>query len=398
VSPYSTVTWLDDWNYSVAAYGPLWLGITVPVALFSGDHPLRYIFGFRALGLMAHLINTWLVMRILRESGRSPRTVMLGTLLYVLNPLTLIESALGGHNDTEMITFLLLGILLSMRAERRGFARFLDYAPPAAVFTLAILIKYTSIPVLVFYLVLLARKTMLASAPSSQLPDAPHSRWRAALFKTGIAGMISAGIALLAYAPFWIGHSLKDIVYSFGAPPSTRFAENSIMRSSEDWIYLHGLPPDNSWERAVLQFMANHSTWNIASIVAVLSGMTFGFILLWRKPTTFSLITAALFTLGALLIVTPWLYAWYVTWLVALAAIMFGQPMKGMLHNALIAFAIAFSISIFFIYMDNDLPVFGNEGFAQSLRIFGIPLAIFLLTLVTQRVWPRVKALSATGE
>ncbi len=388
VSPNSTITHLDDWNYSVAAYGPLWLGFTLPIAAVGGNHPLRYIFGFRALGLMAHIINIWLVTRILRASGRSPRTVMLGTLLYALNPLTLIESALGAHNDTEMITFLLLGILLCLRAERRGFVRFIDYALPAVVFTLAILIKYTSIPVLVFYLALLARKTILASAPSSQLPGRRHSWLLAALFKVCITGVICAGMALLAYAPFWIGHSLVDIVKSFSAPPSARFAENSILRATEGWVQLHGLPPSSSWMHTILLLMANHTTWNIASIAAVLGGMIFGIILLWRRPTTLTLATAALLTLGALLIVTPWLFAWYVTWLIALAAILIGQPMRGLLNNALIAFAIAFSVSIFFTYMGNDLPIFGNEGFAQCLRIFGIPLLIFLITLCAKRVWP----------
>ena len=404
---HSSITQLDDWTFSVAAYGPLWLGFSTLVALPGGDHPLRYILGFRVLGLLAHIVNIWLVMRILRESGRAPRTVMLGTLLYALNPLTLIESALGAHNDTEMITFLLLGTLLCLRAERRGFIHITDYALPAIAFSLAILIKFTSLPVLIFYLALLARKSWPATAAAytgryfsdganeaegtkgtRKGPEVRLSwqRWPADLLKPVTAGLLSAGIVLLCYAPFWIGHSPSAILKSFNAPPSARLAENSILRASEGWIHLHGLPPSSSWTHTLLLLMANHTTWNIASILAVLGGMIYGIILLWRRPATGTLTAASLLTLGALLIVTPWLFAWYVTWLIALAAVLLGQPMKGVPRDALVAFAIAFSVSIFFTYMGNDLPVFGNEGFAQCLRIFGIPLLTFLFALLSGRV------------
>jgi hypothetical protein len=377
----SYITHLDDWRYAVAAYGPLWLGITIPVALVSGSDPLRYIISFRALALCAHLFNTWLVLQILRASGRSPRMVMLGTLLYALNPLMLIESALGAHNDTEMITFLLLGILLCVRGEQRGFARFVDYVLPAVAFTLAILIKYTSLPVLVLYLALLVRKSWPASAPSPRLPRLSSRHW-AALLRAGIAGVISAGIGLLAYAPFWIGHSLTAIVYSFGAPPSAHFAENSILRSSWDWIGLYGRPPAGSWQRALLEFVASHSIWNEASLAVVLGGTVLGIIMLWRRPVTHRLTAASLFTLGALLVVTPWLFAWYITWLIALAAILVGQPVKETLRNALIAFAIAFSISIYITYMDKTVPFLGALGFVRSLYVFGIPVLVFLLALL----------------
>jgi uncharacterized membrane protein YjjP (DUF1212 family) len=161
------------------------------------------------------------------------------------------------------------------------------------------------------------------------------------------------------------------------------------MRASESWIQLHGLPPGSSWMHTLLVFISTRSTWNNASIAVVLAGLICGIILLWRRPVTHTLTAAALFTLGALLIVTPWLFAWYVTWLIALAATLLGQPMKGVLRDALVAFAIAFSISIFFTYMDNDLPIFGNEGFAQCLRIFGIPLLVFLMASLLGKLWEK---------
>ncbi|HLL80349.1 MAG TPA: hypothetical protein VKT25_12665, partial [Ktedonobacteraceae bacterium] len=104
---HDPITLLDDWRASIAAYGPLWIVLSALVAVVGGDHPLRYIVEFRALGLFAHLVNAWLILRILRASGRSPRTATLGMMLYALNPLALIESALGAHNDVVMVMFML---------------------------------------------------------------------------------------------------------------------------------------------------------------------------------------------------------------------------------------------------------------------------------------------------
>ncbi len=150
--PHDPLTPLDDWPRAIAAYGPVWLTICASFALVLGTHPLRYIIAFRLLGLFAHLLNTLLIYKILQKMGRSPRTVAIGTLLYAWNPLALMESAMGGHNDTVMITFILWGILLYVRGERRGLTRPGSYLPPIIAFTLAALIKFTCGPLIIFFL------------------------------------------------------------------------------------------------------------------------------------------------------------------------------------------------------------------------------------------------------
>ena len=94
---------LDDWRNAVAAYGPLWLLVCAISTLVAGNSVLHYIFFYRILGLLAHLLNIWLVTTILRETKHSPHLVVLGTLLYAWNPLVLLESGLGGHNDIVMV-------------------------------------------------------------------------------------------------------------------------------------------------------------------------------------------------------------------------------------------------------------------------------------------------------
>lgn len=383
---HDQITLLDDlrWRYSTAAYGPVWLYISAMVAIFAGDHPLRYILLFRLLGFAAHLLNIRLVMSIMRRSGRSERIVTLGMVLYALNPLVLLESCLGGHNDIVMISFILLGILLCVRAEQGDFTRFKNYGPPILAFTLAALIKFTSGPLILFFLALLVRKTLLQPAPVSL---SRRHRWRSALFNVCIAGFLSACIALVCYAPFWIGHSPTAIVHSFSTPASAQFAENSILRAVQGWIQLHGLPARSSWDYTLLTLLSDHRVWNALNLFVLAGAILAGMFALWRTPITHTLVLASLVTLGALLIVTPWFFAWYVTWLVALAAVSFTMPGKR-LQFALIAFALVFSASAFSSYLVNGYPLFSNSGVMQSLRIFGIPLLVFCVALIVKWRFP----------
>jgi hypothetical protein len=93
--PHDPTYPLNGWTYSTSAYGPIWLLVCALSELFSGVDPLRYVIFFCVLGLIAHLINTLLVMNILRTMGRSQRAVVLGTMLYAWNPLVLFESSNG---------------------------------------------------------------------------------------------------------------------------------------------------------------------------------------------------------------------------------------------------------------------------------------------------------------
>lgn len=376
------ITLLDDWRGFTAAYGPLWLYISAVVAIFSGDHPAHYILFFRLLGLAAHLFNAWLVMNIVRQSGRSPRISTLVTLLYVLNPLVLLESCLGGHNDIVMITLILLGILLCMRVEQGNVTPFGNYLLPAIAFTLAALIKFTCLPLLLFYLVLLVRRALYPSS-SGTLTHWQHITryWRSALFKVVLASLVSGCLALVLYAPFWIGHSISSIVQSFTNTPSARNAENSILRAIQGWVHHYGMPPSNTWAYKLLTIFNDHGTWNTINEAVLVCTILIGIIYLWRSPSTQTLVLAALGTLGALLIVTPWFFAWYATWLVALASVALAKP-GNRLKYALVAFALAFSVSAFSSYLANGYPLLSNSGLQQCLRTFGIPLFVFVIVLI----------------
>lgn len=385
---------IDDWSSTVSAYGPVWLDISAFIALVSNTDPAKFVLLFRLLDLAAHLLNTYLIYKILQKTGCSSRAIALGILLYAWNPLALLESALGGHNDIAMMTFVLLGILLFVHGEQHDITRTRYYLPPIIALTLAALIKFTVGPIIIFYLVIVARKVLLARIEARTDTSATRKDWFITLFHMVVAGATGLCMALLFYVPFWIGYSLRAIIFSFGAPPSSYFEEYSIVRAINEVIAHYGLPPKSSLLYNLALFFRDHTVWNIINIVAVGAMMIVGIIWLWRKPTPHVLLLASLLTLGILLIVTPWFFPWYVVWLVALAAAILPNK-RNTFELALGVAGLVFSVSAFFVYFFSHF--IANVTFlswigSAAFTTIGPPLLAFLLIyLFRKRIKSRLR-------
>ena len=383
--PQDPITPYDDWRYATSAYGPVWLVICSLWAFLSGSSLLGYFFAFRLFGLAAHLANTWFVAAILKKMGRSPRTVTLGMLLYAWNPLVLFESCQGGHNDTFMVTLMLLGILLGLRAEQHGFARPFHYLPPIIVLTLATMVKFTSAPLLFFFLVLMSRHIYSANLSDPQFNYTKGWRsWKRIFPRVLLATVTSGLVALLCYAPFWIYHSISSIIGSFSSPPSAYYAENSLLRVMYDWVKTYGLPAQTSWMYLPVSALSNHTVWNVINLIALLFALSIGAICLWRTPTMHTMILATLATLALLLVVTPWFFSWYITWLVGLAAISCSsttlQSTWTRTRQALIAFSLTFSATTFVTYF---AAIGGWSGLNWLLMI--CPPILVFIAFITHR-------------
>ncbi len=113
--PHDPFYLLNDWKNATTAYGPIWMYLSTLVTLLAGDSITRYILLYRALEFVAYLLNILLVRKILCAQQATPRTISTGMLLYAWNPLIMQESCLQGHNDTWMITFMLLGLLFLVK-------------------------------------------------------------------------------------------------------------------------------------------------------------------------------------------------------------------------------------------------------------------------------------------
>jgi len=377
--PQDPLTSYDDWKDATAAYGPFWLTICSLWTLVLGNSPLGYVLAFRLFALAAHLLNIWLVATILRKMGRSARTVTLGTLLYAWNPLVLQESSLGGHNDIFMVTLILLGILLCLHAEQRHFARPSHYLPPVLAFTLAALVKFTALPLIALFLVVLARNTLYSAQPASPTNEKNGSRhWKSMFLKVLLACIAGGFVALIFYAPFWLGHGIREIVQSFSSPPSARLSEYSLLRVIYQWIKVHGFPAHTSWAYTPLYVLSQRNVWDKINYVTLGFLLIIATIWIWRIPTTRTMILAALATLGALLIITPWFFAWYVTWLVGLAIVCLPVS-NDRIGRALVAFTLTFSATAFITYLYHDYPPIGSWNLPGWLAMIGLPLIVLFV-------------------
>ncbi len=375
---------LDDWSTALCAYGPVWLLICGLSSLLAGEHAIAYVLFYRILGFAAHALNILLVTTILRTMGKTSRIAALGTLLYAWNPLVLQESCLGGHNDTLMVTFLLLGLLYTARAEQNSqqpFTALRSYLIPLIAFTLAVLIKFTSAPFIILFLILLLRKSLQSGKLTRSSPEMLHGlEWRPLLRMMSIACLISAGIILAFYTPFWAGHSVRAIMDSFSSPPSARSAYGSTLGALQNWEKIYG-GQYKGWAAPLISLFSQHQTWqNISTVVAAIM-LLLSVVWLWRVPTTRTLALATLAILGAVLIVTPWFFPWYITWLVGLVAICL-PIMHDRIGRALLGFTVTFSASANFIYFFRGYQPIGDWVGWIFLTTIGPPLIILLLLLL----------------
>ena len=379
------------WKNTVSIYGPIWTGISVLLSFVSGTGQMGVIFTFRVFALAAHLLNIALVTATLRSMQRTARIVTVGTLLYAWNPLVLTESSLGAHNDVFMVTFLLLGLLFCAQAEVNAtLARPRGYIPPLLAFTSATLIKFSAAPAIaVFIIALFCYTARFTGRQNGRLS------WRPAVVTGAIASCISVGVIAVLYGPFWFGHSLADVTNSFATLPSAVDSFNSLLSALSYLHATHSLP-------AELFFLLDRKLWNVITILALGLPIVVGSIYLWRAPTARTIALVTLASLSAFLAVTPWFFAWYLTWVVGLAVVCLPVT-SSRFGRALVAFVLTFSATAFLTYYSTLVgwillkmhPAVVSWALSVALEAFGVPLLMFFVVL---RFWPDKKKVKAVAQ
>lgn len=367
----------DDWRGATCAYGPFWVLICTLVSTLAGTNILSYLLTYRLLALASNLCNILLVGLILRKLGRSERTVTLSMLLYAWNPLMLQENGLGGHNDTVMVTFLLLGVYCWLQHELRAFTerlRVRDYLPTLACFSIAILIKYSCAPMVLLFFVLMGRRAMLATA---QQRKALQGQLLEAAKVILIGGAFCGVLIIGFYLPFLLGHSIPDIIKSFSSPPSSYLSYNSIQQAAGRWLDWNK-SQQGSVSYMIFTFLAARTVWQIINVIVIGASLLAGLIALWRKPSIQIWSLACITFLSLLYLVITWLFPWYITWIIGLACICL--PAQDRLPRALVGTALQFTLTIHFLYLFFfPSSPFGRWGGWDFLTTLLPPIATFLV-------------------
>lgn len=200
--------WLP-WH-GVTPYGPVWTGIEI-AALRLAHQVGPTVLLLKLLAVAASLTSAWLIWRLLGLVR--PQDQLLGTLIYLWNPLIILEFAGDGHNDALLIACTLAALLAAVQLRPTG---------ALAGLVLGALVKFWPLMLLPAFVVYLHYGRR-------------DRRNLAALLVLGLAGL---GLAVLLYRVFWLGGATFAAVPEGGQRAVTASLSGALV-----WGFAHILPP-----------------------------------------------------------------------------------------------------------------------------------------------------------
>ncbi len=315
------------WNTQPSVYGPAWILLSFSVAKVVGGH-LTLAFATLKLAILALDVGVMAMIVALGRGKADPRgSAGWGLLAFAWNPLVLITVPLAGSADVAVVAAF-LGAILARRRGRNGLA--------TVLLTLGALVKVYAVVGLVLHLVLLARE-------------------RGGRRVVGHAAA-SAGLAALAYAPYWAGLSTF----------------RGLIEASK----ITNLGLAGTLQRTVFGFVFQRSGiahWDTAAAVAVrvLGGAVLLAATVWALRHCRDerrLWWGALVVLIAYVLATPWFFYWYLLGPLALVAVL---P-RNRLTYPILTFSATSLIAV-------SLPWPPAVSLVQAVLRYGPPVAVFAL-------------------
>ena len=277
-----------SWRGWVDTYGPIWeyaSGATAGAVWATGSSSIAaYITGYRLLAIgMTGLCALLIAMLVGRTN---PRHVPVAVLAWLWNPLVLLSTALGAHNDVIMLFFMLLAFLLVQR--QRWLLALLALWLAAHVKLTALLL----LPILGLWLV-------------------RQRGWRRAMAISFGAFGVALPLSWLLYAPLggWVTlpRMLRErTILIYNSPANIVYGE-----LQQRW----------GWH----ELAARHAVTLGSTLLFVIVAL--GLLLLfWRRaaqqPKDATLWQACLgIMLAYLLVGSFWFQSWYVLWVLAIGAL-----------------------------------------------------------------------------
>jgi hypothetical protein len=422
---------LSYWKTDPSFYGPLWTLLSAELAMIGGERIGLTVLLFRGLTIVAALLAGAFLWAALRRAA--PARAAQGLVFFLWNPLLVLETALSGHNDILMATFLLLGLLLHLHG-RRVLA--------VAALMVSALVKFATVPVLALYILLVLRGLPNWRARSAYVATATAS---IALTIFIILGLARAGPQVLAVGALgsgperymnslhglifdrlriWLGESPQSVkapvdyqrwwvesirpteLWASIRPLTGRLARANrdnpflVMAPQEgDWLWVHDPvsgqqgyvrnrdvrkigPPAMVDSDPVLAQMAagaasSPTVQRANTIIRLLSWALFGafwLVAAWRARDLRSfLVWSVAVTLALYWFAASWFWPWYVVWALALAALV---PGSGVAQLTVLLSAAALTLYAAFGF---DIGPYTWIHTYRPLLVFIPPLVLFAL-------------------
>jgi len=339
---------MGGWVGTGSVYGSLHVYVTGALARLAGDGIEANLLLFKGFFIGLNLLNLVLIWKIAAriKTGLERKALI----FYGWNPFILTLVVANAHNDILMLALVLAGLLCYL--DRR-------YLVGVLLITLATLVKFIALPVLVVYIALVVRRQ--------------HGRWRQLAFASGsLAAAIV--ITIISYIPLWAGRD--TFLYLTAVGQKTNFTISALIRdTAADHLEL-------SLSNVIVQ----------GTLAAVLCGY-----LIWHVVGVRNfagLISAA----AGLALITPlalfWFQPWYLTLGLGLVAL---RPWRYMYVMALsFSFSVMFFDSFWWhtpLNMDIQKPL-------RVLIVFGPPLLLLAVLKAWEAgpgAWRRLIAWSLEG-
>ena len=98
------------WTHLPSAYTPLWITLTLPAYLLGFGKFFLIVWNLKILVAFFYLLAVKGVSKVLERV--EPKHAVLGTAIFALNPLVIIESLVSAHNDIAMMAMAVWAIVL----------------------------------------------------------------------------------------------------------------------------------------------------------------------------------------------------------------------------------------------------------------------------------------------
>jgi hypothetical protein len=335
----------SPWPNERSVYGPVWQILSLIPTAFAGNDLLRGLLAFKVLGLLTFVACTVMIWRLL--SRLAPKYAAAGTLLFAWNPLLQFELVGNGHNDVLMVLFVLLAVDALTAGNR------LLVLPLLA---LAILTKLPAIALSPIFLYGLLR------GPGTR----PEKL--TAIVAGGAVGLI---ITIALYAPFWEG---PDTLYFLSRGNWFTASIPTMLRELlRDWY-----PYEDAGRLASTIVGLGFAIFTVFRLALLLQqerddGTSDDD---WRPWLS----AAHDVTFVYLAFATLWWQPWYLTWLVALAALL---PWR-LVHERTLLFC--FGGVVNYLVFKYIWPVFQPMTYTtimglSVILIFGLPLLHLVATI-----------------
>jgi hypothetical protein len=326
---------LGGWLSTSSVYGPLHIYITGLLASIAGDGFSANFFLFRGFFIAMNLVNLLLIWRI--TARVRPGLELRALLFFGWNPFILILVVSNAHNDILMLTLVLAGFLQYLDRRILLGALFL---------TLAVLVKFISLPILFIYIAMVLRRQ--------------KGLRRRVLTAAGFLAVFAAAV-VICYAPLWAGRQTFSAMATVGSRAN---------------FTLPGLLRD---------LVAGHFQLHLANTLIQLTfAVLMGGYVIWhlRNVRDFGQMASAS---AGIAFLTPFALFWFQPWYLTLALGLVALRPWGLLFTS----SLVFSFSVMFfdsfwwhtpVSMDIQKPL-------RVLVVFGTPI-LFLLVMKARGMLP----------